>query len=321
MGDTIDNIKGVPGIGEKGARELIAHVRHRSRTCSRTPPRCKNKRYREGLLGQRRRRAPEPRAGADPHRRAGRVRRRGAALSRRLARALLRRSSTSSASARSSTEYAPTADTIAKTYRVVNTADGAARARRPAAGRRPRSRCASAGPAVGDARGDRRPGVLDGAARRATTCRSATARSATATSTCRSTAALDSAAADSRGRGDREGRPRPEVRRDRARAPRRRRCAASTSTRCSRATCSTPTRSEHRLEDLALEHTSYKALTEEDVCGRGAKAVSLARRAGRSGGRLRRRARRPRRPARADASRPAREGAARRASTRRSSCR
>ena len=36
------------------------------------------------------------------------------------------------------------------------------------------------------------------------------------------------------------------------------------------------TRSEHTLEDLALEHTSYKALTEEDVCGRGAKAVSLA---------------------------------------------
>jgi DNA polymerase-1 len=36
------------------------------------------------------------------------------------------------------------------------------------------------------------------------------------------------------------------------------------------------TRSEHKLEDLALEHTSYKALTEEDVCGRGAKALSLA---------------------------------------------
>ena len=30
------------------------------------------------------------------------------------------------------------------------------------------------------------------------------------------------------------------------------------------------------LEDLALEHTSYKALSEEDICGRGAKAVSLA---------------------------------------------
>jgi DNA polymerase-1 len=35
------------------------------------------------------------------------------------------------------------------------------------------------------------------------------------------------------------------------------------------------TRSTHKLEDLALEHTSYKALSEEDVCGRGAKAVPL----------------------------------------------
>jgi DNA polymerase-1 len=35
------------------------------------------------------------------------------------------------------------------------------------------------------------------------------------------------------------------------------------------------TRSTHRLEDLALEHASYKALTEEDICGRGARAVSL----------------------------------------------
>jgi DNA polymerase I len=36
------------------------------------------------------------------------------------------------------------------------------------------------------------------------------------------------------------------------------------------------TRSSHPLEDLAIEHTGYKALTEEDVCGRGAKAVSFA---------------------------------------------
>src|SRR5262249_39563190 len=36
------------------------------------------------------------------------------------------------------------------------------------------------------------------------------------------------------------------------------------------------TRSGHTLEDLALEHTSYKAMTEEDLCGRGAKAVTLA---------------------------------------------
>src|SRR4029079_15174648 len=36
------------------------------------------------------------------------------------------------------------------------------------------------------------------------------------------------------------------------------------------------TRAEHRLEDLELEHVSYKALKEEDVCGRGATAISLA---------------------------------------------
>src|SRR5262249_32541056 len=36
------------------------------------------------------------------------------------------------------------------------------------------------------------------------------------------------------------------------------------------------TRSEHRLQDLALELVSYKAIAEEDVCGRGAKAVSLS---------------------------------------------
>ena len=35
------------------------------------------------------------------------------------------------------------------------------------------------------------------------------------------------------------------------------------------------TRSTYPLEDLALEHTSYKALTEEDVCGKGVKALSL----------------------------------------------
>ncbi len=35
-------------------------------------------------------------------------------------------------------------------------------------------------------------------------------------------------------------------------------------------------RSSHPLEDLAIEHSGYKALSEEDVCGRGAKAISFA---------------------------------------------
>jgi len=36
------------------------------------------------------------------------------------------------------------------------------------------------------------------------------------------------------------------------------------------------TRSAHRLEDLSLEHTAYKAIAEEDLCGKGVKAMSLA---------------------------------------------
>jgi len=37
------------------------------------------------------------------------------------------------------------------------------------------------------------------------------------------------------------------------------------------------TRPGHPLEETSLEHLGYKALTEEDVCGRGAKALPLAR--------------------------------------------
>ena len=37
------------------------------------------------------------------------------------------------------------------------------------------------------------------------------------------------------------------------------------------------TRPGHPLEDTSLEHLGYKALTEEDVCGRGAKAIPFAR--------------------------------------------
>jgi len=36
------------------------------------------------------------------------------------------------------------------------------------------------------------------------------------------------------------------------------------------------TRSAHPLEDLAIEHAGYKALREEDICGRGAKSISFA---------------------------------------------
>ncbi len=50
MGDTIDNIKGVPGIGDKGARELIAAYGTLDNLLAHAAE-IKNKRYREGLLG------------------------------------------------------------------------------------------------------------------------------------------------------------------------------------------------------------------------------------------------------------------------------
>src|SRR6266849_4096322 len=49
MGDTIDNIKGVPGIGDKGARELIATYGTMDNLLAHAAE-IKNKRYREGLL-------------------------------------------------------------------------------------------------------------------------------------------------------------------------------------------------------------------------------------------------------------------------------
>ncbi|HET6958337.1 MAG TPA: 5'-3' exonuclease H3TH domain-containing protein, partial [Vicinamibacterales bacterium] len=49
MGDTIDNIKGVPGVGEKGARELIVQYGSLENLLAHASE-VKNKRYREGLL-------------------------------------------------------------------------------------------------------------------------------------------------------------------------------------------------------------------------------------------------------------------------------
>jgi DNA polymerase I len=49
MGDSIDNIKGVPGIGEKGARDLIAQYGSLEELLAHASE-VSNKRYREGLL-------------------------------------------------------------------------------------------------------------------------------------------------------------------------------------------------------------------------------------------------------------------------------
>src|SRR6478672_6164301 len=121
MGDTIDNIKGVPGIGEKGARELIATYGTLDTLLAHAGE-IKNKRQREGLqnhaddarqsqvLARIHTDVPVP---FDPEA----LRYRGASRERcfQIFNELGFRAFVG--------EYAPTADTIAKDYRIVNTED------------------------------------------------------------------------------------------------------------------------------------------------------------------------------------------------------
>ena len=116
MGDSIDNIKGVPGIGEKGARDLIAKygdLENAARARRRGPEQAPARRAAQ----PRGRRAAEPHAGAHPRRLPGGVRSRVDALPRRLARALLSSCSPGSVSATLVMDYAPTAETVARDLR------------------------------------------------------------------------------------------------------------------------------------------------------------------------------------------------------------
>ena len=119
MGDSIDNVKGVPGIGEKGARELISTHGSLDRLLSSTDQ-LSQKKYREALrahadAAQRSRQLVRIYLGVplsfDPEA----LRYRGAERERcfELFSALGFRSLL--------TDYAPTADTVAKDYRAVRT--------------------------------------------------------------------------------------------------------------------------------------------------------------------------------------------------------
>ena len=122
MGDTIDNIKGVPGIGDKGARELIATYGSLENLIAHAAE-VKNKRYREGLLTY----AREARQSQDLARirtdvpvdfDPGAVEYRGG--SRQSAFQIFNELGFRGLAK----EYAPTADTVAKTYRTVTTPEG-----------------------------------------------------------------------------------------------------------------------------------------------------------------------------------------------------
>ena len=271
MGDTIDNIKGVPGIGEKGARELIAAYGSLENLLAHAPE-VKHKRYREGLL-----------ANAEQARR-----------SRELARirtdvpvdldppALQYRGGSRERSFQIfnelgfrtiAKEYAPTAGSIAKTYRVVNTAEEVRHLadRLRAAGRfalrvlpdRPTAMRASI------------VGLAFSTAPREADYVPVGHQALGDTSSMPLDVALDvlrPLLEDETVR--KEGH---DLKFDAIVLARHGVTLRGLDTDTMLASYLVDaTRSEHRLEDLALEHTSYKALTEEDVCGRGVKALSLA---------------------------------------------
>jgi len=270
MGDTIDNIKGVPGIGEKGARDLIAKYGSLDNLLGHAGE-VSHKRYREGLLANAdsarhsrelaRIRTNVPVAfDAEQLRYRGGSRERAFQIFQELGfRTLVN-------------EYAPTADTIAKNYRVAASASdlGALAERLRSAGRfalsvipdRPSAMQAEiVGIAVSMAKrdadyvpiGHRALGEMP-------------------------VATLNEAVAALRGvlEDEQIKKVGHDLKFDAIMLARHGMTLRGLDLDTMIASyLIDATRSTHRLEDLALEHTSYKALTEEDVCGRGAKALSL----------------------------------------------
>ena len=271
MGDTIDNIKGVPGIGDKGARELIATYGSLENLLAHASE-VKHKRYREGLLAnveqaRQSRELARIRTDVPVELDPPALQYRGGSRERtfRIFNELGFRTLAK--------EYAPTAGTITKTYRVVNTAEDV---RHLADRLRAAGRCALR--------------VLPD---RPTAMRASIVGLAFSTAPREA----DYVPVGHQALGDTSSMPLDEalqalcplledgtVRKDghdlkfdaivlaRHEVTLR---GLDTDTMLASYLVDA-TRSEHRLEDLALEHTSYKALTEEEVCGRGVKALSLA---------------------------------------------
>ncbi len=271
MGDTIDNIKGVPGIGEKGARELIVQYGSLDNLLDHAPE-VKNKRYREGLLANvdaarqsrelARIRTDVPvEFDADAMRYKAGSRERSFEIFNELGfRALAK-------------EYAPTAATIAKSYRLVNTADGVAAlaARLHAAGR--------FGLRVLPDRSSAMRASIVGLSF-STTPHDADYvptghRGLDNTESLPLTTALEALRPVLEDEAIRkEGH---DLKFDAIVLARHGVTLRGLETDTMLASyLLDATRSGHLIEDLSLEHTNYKALSEEDICGRGVKAISLA---------------------------------------------
>jgi DNA polymerase-1 len=281
MGDSIDNIKGVPGIGEKGARDLVATYGSLESLLEHAPE-ITNKRYREGLLGH----AEDARQSRELARirtdvpvpfEPEALRYRGASyeacfeLFTRLGfRSLV-------------LEYAPTAQTVGKDYAAVETLDEL----RTLAGELTRAERIGLR-VVPDAPAAMRAGIVG----MSFSIGPRHARYVPLTIGQRDGGLFGSAGASER----------PAIERDEALAILKPVLESEAVRKVGHdlkfdaivlarhgivlrgldtdvmiaSYLLDATRSAHPLEDLAIEHAGYKALREEDVCGRGAKAVSFA---------------------------------------------
>ena len=271
MGDTIDNIKGVPGVGEKGARELIVQYGSLESLLEHAAA-VKNKRYREGLLANM--------EAARQSRELARIRTdvpvefdaeqmRYRAGSRDAAFAIFNELGFRALAK----EYAPTADTIVKNYRIVNTADGvrALAARLREAGRFA-FRVLPDGPTAMRAS---IVGISFSTSPRDGDYVPIGHRSLDNTDSLPLEVALDALRPlfeDEALKKDGH-----DLKFDAIVLARHGVTLRGLDVDTMLASyLLDATRSAHLIEDLALEHTSYKALSAEDVCGRGAKAMSLA---------------------------------------------
>src|SRR4051812_43709021 len=271
MGDTIDNIKGVPGVGEKGARELIVQYGSLESLLEHAAE-VKNKRYREGLLANMdaarqsrelariRTDVPVEFNAEDMRYRAGSREAAFAIFNELGFRALAK-------------EYAPTADTITKTYRIVNTVDGVrALADRLRAAGRFAFRVLPDGPTAMRAT---IVGISFATSPRDGDYVPIGHRSLDTTESVPLAAALDALRPILEDASlNKEGH---DLKFDAIVLARHGVTLRGLDVDTMLASyLLDATRSGHLIEDLALEHTNYKALSQEDVCGRGAKAMSLA---------------------------------------------
>ena len=283
MGDSIDNIKGVPGIGEKGARDLIAQYGGLEALLQHAAD-VPNKRYREGLLNhaedaRQSRELARIRTDVPVEFEPDAVRYQGAdriacfELFTRLGfRSLVM-------------EYAPTADTVGKDYQIVDSVEAlrALIAELSGAGR-------FALRVLPDAPSAMRAGIVGmafaSAPRRARYLPFAASSAPAATDlfgtseTPSEPGAVDVRTALELVKPLLED---PGVRKighdlkfDAIMLARHGIALDGLETDTMLASyLLDATRSAHPLEDLALEHAGYKAPREADICGRGAKAVSF----------------------------------------------